>query len=127
MSRLLYDNFDVQNPLDYLDDQLKRKPRSSMEEHEQCTEIPVCDPPFISYGYRRDSGRSNRSRRCYDTWSPHHSPVRQHAHAKFMAEDNFAEDVDFLWPARRRLPSETAMSSRIRTNSDDGLTLDVQN
>ena len=34
MSRLLFDNFDVQNPLDYLDDHLKRKPRSSMEEHE---------------------------------------------------------------------------------------------
>ena len=77
MSRLLFDNFDCQNPLDYLDMHMKRKPRSSMEEHEQNAEIPECDPPFIS-GYRRDSGRSNRSRKLYDTWSPTHSPVRAH-------------------------------------------------
>lgn len=69
MSRLLYDNFDVQNPLDYLDDQVKRKPRSSMEEHQRCMDIPMCDPPFILTNRRRDSGLSKRTR-CYDTYSP---------------------------------------------------------
>jgi hypothetical protein len=102
MNQLLYDNFDVQNPLDYLDEQLKRKPRSSMEDYEQSAEIPNCDPPFISMGFRRDSGRSNRSRRQLETYSPQHSPVRAHAMkvGAFMVADTFDADVDFLWPQR---------------------------
>lgn len=36
-----------QSPLDYLGDNLKRKPRSSMESHERTLEIPICEPLYI--------------------------------------------------------------------------------
>ena len=55
-----------QNPLDFLDDPFKRKPRSSMESRERTLEIPICGPAFIHE--RRDS---NRSRRFLDVLSPH--------------------------------------------------------
>jgi hypothetical protein len=118
MNRFFFPDYVAQqNPLDFLDE-IKRKPRSSMESNERTTEIPICDPAFI---LRRDS---NRSRRQFDSYSPQHSPCRLPSlkFASFMDHDNFEEDVDFLWPARRRLPSETNMSSHLQTLSSGGLT-----
>jgi len=43
-----------------------------------------------------------------------------------MGLETFADDVDFLWPSRNRQSSETCMSSRFRTNSDDCLTSNMQ-
>ena len=34
MNSLIYNNFDAQDPLDFLDQQLKGKPRSSLDEKE---------------------------------------------------------------------------------------------
>ncbi len=39
--------YNQQSPLDYLQDTLKRKPRSSMESHERSLEIPICEPLYI--------------------------------------------------------------------------------
>ena len=36
-----------------------------------------------------------------------------------MDEDNFEEDVDFLFGARERLPSETCFSSHNQNSSQD--------
>lgn len=53
------DNFDIfgeyahrlpynqQSPLYYLEDNLKRKPRSSMESRERSLDIPICQPIYI--------------------------------------------------------------------------------
>lgn len=78
--------------------------------------------------FRRDSGRSNRSRRMIETYSPRHSPVRgpRDENWKFMQPDSFDQDVDYLFGGRERLISETDMSSHIRTCSDDGLTIPPQ-
>jgi hypothetical protein len=49
-------------------------------------------------------------------------------HNSFMdSEDTFDDDVDFLWPnRRRRLPSETCMSSHLPTLRSSGPTSQQQ-
>ena len=120
MNRLLLDDFALHNPLDFLEDQLKRRPRSSIQEDDVCREIPSCEPPLM--GYHRDSRSSGRSRRVLETLSPTHSPVRQFCGEKlgtFMVADDFEESNDLLWRGRSRLPSETCLSSNVLTSSDD--------
>ena len=121
MYQPLYNNLDVQSGLDYLDEQLNGKPRSSLEEKKQTDEEPS-DPLFDHLtSYRRDSGRSNRSRRHQmETYSPRHSPVRgqREQQWKLMVADDF-DQIDDLFGVRDRLISETDMSSHIRTRSDD--------
>ena len=78
---------------------------------------------------RRDSGRSNRSRRQIETYSPQHSPVRgaREAGWKLMVGDDFGcNNIDYLFGRDRlisddHLISETGTASQIRTRSDEAL------
>ena len=116
--------FQHSDPLEYLDDQLCRKPRSSLDSHDRAREIPMCDPPFIPY--HRDSGRSRRHH--VEAYSPQLSPCRPHQPVQlgfFMQADTFEEDVDFLYPSpRERCGSDTNFSSsNMMPMSSDSLTL----
>lgn len=93
---------DIANPLDFLYEQLKGKPRSSIDSEDRDMERPGCNPLFLSNALRRES---NRNRRFHEAYSPQHSPCRHIPAMKLNSfmdrEDTFEEDVDFLWPQRR--------------------------
>ena len=128
MNHIPFYNYD-QNPLDFLDQQLKGRARSSLDETDREHEIPSCQAPYIHMNLRRDSGRSNRSRRQIETYSPQHSPVRgaREAGWKLMVADDFASNnIDYLFGRDRlisddHLISETCTASQIRTRSDEAL------